>query len=861
MLTSLIAPLFLAITVIVLQMFIAVINEGFSFSEAERRRQQLDHYLKRLDSQPQSTAGWLIYKLSPYRWLKDRNAAILNKSKDGSADSQTEATARSMDSSRATRSASRSRNKAKHGKFVAALLQVLDVTKDVIHHARVILRLDTPEEHSVPLDTVRQREIRNSLHGNEMLQNRMSTRQQSIYDTSPADDDDAARAFARERQLHRMRSNLGLNSEKPTQQQINDAHIARHEENPRIAMAKAINQHPSFDKALWLFSNHSKFRRFCQSIVPSAYGERIFGRQHSPRRFLIAQVLIFTSIVASVVVAGVAAPSYRKDWYARHGFRRTSWFSMAEVFLSLVFFVEFFVKIVADGFAFTPNAYVLSHWNLLDLLVLGTLVVNVSTELAVIGGVSRFTRAIKAFRALRLINLSARMRSTFENLVIGGGRFIDAAILAILYIIPFAVWGQNLFSGLLYGCTDDSSGISVKADCRGEYSASPGEWSFLAPRVWQNPTSGSSYSFDDFKSALLILFEIVSLEGWIDVMTSAMSIVGKNKQPQQDAMQVNALYFVVYNLIGAVFVLTLFVSVIIEGFQSATGAAFLSTDQRQWIDLKRLISRQRPSKRPAAKPTTWLRKWCHTRATRKHDWWGRMMTFLYIINLITLCTQSYDQELSAEQIRDFLYLVLALFYFADVVIRYLGLGWAAFRRSWWCIFDTLVVIGIFANTIPLLASRVPVQSNIQLQKVFLTAATLKLVSKHNGLNQLFKTAISGLPAIVSLLGLWLCFFFFFAIMFLEIFGLTKWGYIGPESYSKNFSSLPLTLVFLSMMSTGEGWNGYMHDYTVEPPSCTPSANYLETDCGSTGWAYFLFIGWNVTSMYIFLNSKSERSKR
>ena len=162
---------------------------------------------------------------------------------------------------------------------------------------------------------------------------------------------------------------------------------------------------------------------------------------------------------------------------------------------------------------------------------------------------------------------------------------------------------------------------------------------------------------------------------------------------------------------------------------------------------------------------------------------------------------------------------------------------------------------IFATTIALLVQSTPAQANIQLQKVFLTAATLKLVSKHNGLNQLFKTAISGLPAIISLLGLWLCFFFFFAIMFVEIFGLTKWGYIGPETYAKNFSSLPLTLIFLSMMTTGEGWNGYMHDYTVEPPQCTPSANYLETDCGSTGWAYFLFIAWNVTSMYIFLNSE------
>ncbi|PWN28045.1 hypothetical protein BDZ90DRAFT_239367, partial [Jaminaea rosea] len=852
---------FLFANFIVLQMFIAVINEGFSFSEAERRRQQLDHYLKRIEPKSTSLTGRLLHSLSPYRYLKARNAAILNQSvaNDSSVDSHTEAIARSMDGhapsrERAQRSAGARARLAKKqmGKQLTALERFLDRGGEMLVTVRRILRLDAPEDRSVPLDTVRQRAIRASLHGNEMLQARRSARQPSMYEVA-ADDDAAARIFARERQLNRMRSDLGLLSEKPTQREIDAAHIAHHEENPRIAMAKAINEHPSFDKSLWLFSNHSRFRRFCQSMVPAAHGERIFGRQHSRRRLFITQIIIFMAIVASVIVAGVASPLYRKEWYARHGFKRDSWFSLAELFLSLVFFAEFAIKVVADGFAFTPNAYLLSPWNLLDLLVLATLVINVTTELVVIGGVSRFTRAIRAFRALRLINLSARMRSTFENLIIGGGRFVDASILAILYIIPFAVWGQNLFSGLLYGCTDTSNAILFKSDCVGEYYASPSEWTFLAPRVWQNPVEGSSYSFDDFKSALLILFEIVSLEGWIDVMTAAMAIVGRNQQPQQDARQVNALFFVIYNLIGAIFVLTLFVSVIIEGFQSATGAAFFSTEQRQWIDLKRLISRQRPSKRPAARPTDRLRQWCYDRATRKHDWWSRMMTMLYILNIVTLCTQAYDQDASAERIRDGIYLVFAIVYGIDVLIRLAGLGWNSFRRSAWCIFDSIVVVGIVANSIPLLSTSQPVQANIQLQKVFLTAATLKLVAKHNGLNQLLKTAVSGLPAIVSLLGLWLCFFFFFAIMFVEIFGLTKWGYIGPESYAKNFSSLPLTLIFLSMMSTGEGWNGYMHDYTVEPPSCTPSANYLETDCGSTGWAYFLFIAWNVTSMYIFLN--------
>lgn len=318
------------------------------------------------------------------------------------------------------------------------------------------------------------------------------------------------------------------------------------------------------------------------------------------------------------------------------------------------------------------------------------------------------------------------MRRTFSGLIAGGGRFLDASVLAILYIVPFAIWGQNLFSGLLYSCTDTSSGISTKSDCIGEYSASPSEWSFLAPRAWQNPNDGSVYSFDDFRSSLLILFEIVSLEGWIDVMTTAMSVTGLNQQLEPDARQVNALFFLIYNLIGAVFVLTLFVAVIIESFQSFSGAAYLTTQQRQWIDLKRLIARQRPSKRPKVRPTDPVRRRCYDISTNKNSWWSRLMTLLYLASLITLATQTYGDRMKSERVRDVLYIIVACFYAADICIRLAGLGWTAYRQNAWNIFDLIVVTGTLATSIPLLGRNENNVVNLQVQKIFLVAVAFKL---------------------------------------------------------------------------------------------------------------------------------------
>ena len=140
------------------------------------------------------------------------------------------------------------------------------------------------------------------------------------------------------------------------------------------------------------------------------------------------------------MVEAIATPVYRKNFYGEHGKIRGSWFDIAETTFGLVLFVGFLIKLIADGFSFTPNAYIRSIWNVLDLFIFIGLIVNVVTGLIFIGGLSRFTRSLKALRALRLITLIEKMRSTFQSLIISGAlRILDAAMLVILYMIPYAV--------------------------------------------------------------------------------------------------------------------------------------------------------------------------------------------------------------------------------------------------------------------------------------------------------------------------------------------------------------------------------------------------------------------------------------
>ena len=196
-------------------------------------------------------------------------------------------------------------------------------------------------------------------------------------------------------------------------------------------------------------------------------------------------------------------------------------------------------------------------------------------------------------------------------------------------------------------CNDQDPSITNLSDCVGEYSSRIHEWDVLAPRRVANPY----YNFDDFGNSLFILFQIVSQEGWTDVMWSAMSANGRGQQPKENMSQGNAIFFLIFNLLGAVFVLTLFVSVFMRNYTEQTGVAFLTADQRSWLELRKLLRQISPSKRPSSKSEGWLRTWCYRTAVKKHGKWQRFLTAVLFGHLILLVMEFYPEQRTWTDIR------------------------------------------------------------------------------------------------------------------------------------------------------------------------------------------------------------------
>ncbi|KAL2137077.1 hypothetical protein VTI74DRAFT_9683 [Chaetomium olivicolor] len=621
----------------------------------------------------------------------------------------------------------------------------------------------------------------------------------------------------------------------------------------RKAQREYLMRHPNYNTSLFIFKPRNPLRRLCQKLVgPGRGSERFDGVQPNKYAWYTFSAVIYAAIVAMVILACITTPLYQKEYFDTHPFSVRNWFVWTDMAFAIVFTLEAIIKIIADGFFWTPNAYFRSTWGFIDVVVLITLWINVITLFMNAGAISRAVGAFKALRALRLLNVSDSARETFHSLmIVGGWKFLSAAFVSISLLIPFAIYGVNLFNGKLVAC-NDGSGIVNLSDCVGEYNSTPfnNDWPMLAPRVADNPY----FNFDDFGSSLFILFQIVSQEGWVDVSFAAQAITGKGLQPQDGppySAQGNALFFIAFNLLATVFVLTLFISVFMRNYTEQTGVAFLTAEQRSWLELRKLLRQISPSKSAYDDKKNKWKMWCHKRAIEKRGKWYTAITAVLVFHLVLLLTEFNSEPQWWTRAKDILFLLFTLIYTVNIVVRIVGLGWTRFRKSSWDMFSLVAVSGAFATSVLFLTNTTQV-TYIQLHKFFLVALVLLLIPRNDALDQLFKTAAASLTTIGSLLATWLVFFLVFAIALTQTFSLTRFG--EGEDANINLRTVPHALILLFRFSCGEGWNEVMESFAqIKPPFCVEGPTFFDSDCGSTAWARTLFVAWNIISMYIFVS--------
>lgn len=189
-------------------------------------------------------------------------------------------------------------------------------------------------------------------------------------------------------------------------------------EQRKRAQREYLMKHPHYNKSLFVFAPKNPVRRFCQRIVgPGRGDQRAEGVDPYRLVWYTFSAFIYAAIVAMVLLACITTPIYQRDNLRQD----RSWFVYTDLGFAVLFTIEAIIKVIADGFFWTPNAYFRGSWGFIDGVVLITLWVNVISALYQDRGVSRVIGAFKALRALRLLNVSDSAKDTFHSVIIIGG--------------------------------------------------------------------------------------------------------------------------------------------------------------------------------------------------------------------------------------------------------------------------------------------------------------------------------------------------------------------------------------------------------------------------------------------------------
>lgn len=177
-----------------------------------------------------------------------------------------------------------------------------------------------------------------------------------------------------------------------------------------------------------------------------------------------------------------------------------------------------------------------------------------------------------------MVSRLENMRLIVQSIMATVPKLTNVLLVLILFFFIFAILGVQFFKGRLQRCEVVQGASAVlRADLNIKAClAIPGG-------VWRNPP----YHFDDSLTALLVLFEVGSLEMWPNIMHAAMDSTPPGMAPSKDYTSEAAIFFIVFILIGAFFVISLFVGVVVDQYNKMhdqfTGSNHLCHAQREFL--------------------------------------------------------------------------------------------------------------------------------------------------------------------------------------------------------------------------------------------------------------------------------------
>lgn len=550
---------------------------------------------------------------------------------------------------------------------------------------------------------------------------------------------------------------------------------------------------------------------------------------------------------------------------------------MFDAVLTILFTVEMIIKVIALGFIANSGSYMRNSWNILDFIIVMSSLLMLIFQGNPAFKALRSLRALRTFRPLRMISRRPGLKLVVNALFVSIPSVINVAFVSVLFFMIFAIVGVNYFKGTFMSCQGPV--FDAFSNEQVAFLTQPVPWNNMTSieQAWftdtscmttypsnMNPTSrfvcdcwGAEWdkaidqNFDNIGTAMLTLFEIATTEGWVDVMYQAVDKTDIDMQPVRDTNVYWVLFFVLFMVVGAFFVMNLFVGVIIDNFNRMKAqmgsTAFLTVEQQMWVKTQHATNRISPIRlMKVPKHPTRLKIYMFVTAPR----FDIFIMGCIILNTFLMSAQYFGISVLMKDGLTAMNFILALIFTVEAILKIAAFGEMYFFDPW-NKFDFSIVVGTAAGIILEEATGASMGAVAMVVRTFRICRVVRLIRNAKGLQQILMTLYVALPGLSNITSLLFLMLFIFAVMGVQLF--SKVAMVNAVTSHANFQDFFTAVLFLLRAATGENWNGVMHSIAAQTPGCVDDPPYNASMCGFNDFEGCIPInGCGNPSIYMFM---------
>ncbi|MCI4380806.1 hypothetical protein PGIGA_G00244170 [Pangasianodon gigas] len=604
--------------------------------------------------------------------------------------------------------------------------------------------------------------------------------------------------------------------------------------------------------SFFIFGPQNKFRKLCHRAINA-----------TPFTNFIL-LLILLSSISLAAEDPIDPKSFRNQILA-----------YADIVFTSVFTIEIVLKMTVYGAFLHKGSFCRNSFNILDLIVVVVSLMSMGLESSAIS-VVKILRVLRVLRPLRAINRAKGLKHVVQCVFVAIKTIGNIILVTMLLNFMFACIGVQLFKGKFYSCTDPLKLTEV--ECQGNYVHHVQNTLHdieVRRREWVN----SDFNFDNVLNAMLTLYTVSTFEGWPELLYRAIDSDAEDKGPVYNNRVDISVFFIIYIIIIAFFMMNIFVGFVIVTFREQGEQEYknceLDKNQRQCVQyaLKARPLRCYIPKNPCQYQFWYLVTSCY---------FEYLMFFLIILNTLCLGMQHCNQSDHITKLSDTLNVIFTVLFTIEMIVKLIAFKAKGYFGDPWNVFDFLIVVGsivdvvlsqvdaalessgglyclhgcVEANPMQAIAYEENARVSITFFRLFRVLRLIKLLNRSEGIRNLLWTFIKSFQAFPHIALIIVMLFFIYAVIGMQVFG--KIALVDGTEINRNnhFQTFPQAILLLFRCVTGEGWpkvmlacmSGKLCDPKIEHGS-GPGEEY---SCG-TNFAVFYFLSFNMLCAFLIIN--------